>query len=71
MAKRDGSYRMSNSFKLLYSCMSTEQKKVWKNRLIEADLNASGKDRMVMNYDVSPSGKIPKKVKASADLEQV
>ena len=63
MAKRDGNYRMSNSIKMIYSGMSKEQRTVWRDSLVDADITRQSNERVMMLYDVSPSGKVPKKAK--------
>lgn len=60
--KQDKSFRLSKTSKRIISSLATkDERNKWLKAFIQAELNDS--PRMMMNYDVSPSGKIPRKVK--------
>ena len=62
MARRDGSFRLSKTAKRMTMGLPG-----WRKALIDAELSAQGLDRMTMNYDVSPDGKVPRKARKEAD----
>jgi len=65
--KTDKNFRLSKSAKRILAAISDkESRRVWKEAFIQAETNNAG--RAVMNYDVSPSGKIPRKVLEKPDV---
>ncbi len=65
--KTDKNFRLSKSAKrILASLPDKESRRVWKEAFIQAETNTSG--RVMMNYDVSPSGKIPRKAQEKTDV---
>lgn len=58
--KVDKNFKLSKSTKRILSLLSTKEERLsWKKGYIQAESNTA--DRMVMNYDVAPSGKKPRK----------
>jgi hypothetical protein len=65
--KKDKNFKLSKSAKRILAALSDkEQRRLWKEAYISAELNDSPK--MAMSYDVSPSGKIPRKVQERPDV---
>ena len=53
----DSQYNMSKKTKQLISSFSTEERRLWKAAMVDAEFGARGKERFTMNYDVKPNGK--------------
>ena len=51
---------------MLAALPDKESRRVWKEAFIQAETNTAS--RLTMNYDVSPSGKVPRKAQEKADV---
>lgn len=60
MKAPDKNFKLSKTAKRALSAIQDkEQRRLWKEAFISAEL--SDAPRMMMTYDISPSGKIPRK----------
>lgn len=58
--KVDKNFKLSKAAKRVLAALPTKEERLsWKKGYIQAESNTA--DRMVMNYDVAPSGKKPRK----------
>lgn len=65
--KQDKNFKMSSKAKIILANIDDKNERVkWKKALISAELN--DETRMMMLYDVTPSGKIPRKAKEKPDV---
>jgi len=65
--KTDKNFKLSKSVKRMLAALpDKESRRVWKEAFIQAETNTAS--RLTMNYDVSPSGKIPRKAQEKADV---
>lgn len=58
--KVDKNFKLSKSAKRILAALPTKEERLsWKKAFIQAESNTA--DRMMMNYDITPSGKKPRK----------
>ena len=64
MAKTDQSFKFKKQLKQLMGLASGEERSILKKALVDAEAtiqNKAYKGKMIMNYDVKPDGKKPRK----------
>jgi hypothetical protein len=61
MKALDKNFKLHKKYKRILASLETkEERRIWKDAYISAEQNDNPK--LTMNYDVSPSGKIPRRV---------
>lgn len=67
--KVDKNFKLSKAAKRVLATLPTkEERSTWKKAFIQAESNTA--DRMVMNYDITPSGKKPRRTQQQDNRDE-